>query len=356
MPLPRWIKEYIVKKINSGKSMGTAIGTNQLFILIVYILQVGFFCYVLSWLLVRRPQIEALGKYAWQAFAITLPVALISSWILVDESLILFGRHVALAAIVLFGAHLARWLIPFFPSSTRPIANFIGALVDDFFAVLAFLLLFRSWCRRHTPQTPMGGNGIPILMIHGYRHDASAWILHRPRLAEEGFGPLFVIDLGSVYHTIEEYGEHVKQKAEDIAKQTGKSDLILIGVSMGGLVAAHYALHLAPLHTVKGMITLGTPFHGTRMAIFGNGPCAKQMRYGSPFVMNLSREVATCTAFPFYHISTLSDTIVRPVSSARLNGESSYNIQFEDLGHLSLLYSDRIADCLSRLVRVLEAS
>lgn len=85
-------------------------------------------------------------------------------------------------------------------------------------------------------------------------------------------GPIYTIDLGSPFLSIEEYAEKVKEKAKQIAHETGHTKLALIGHSMGGLVSAYYAIHLAPEGSIRSVITLGSPMQGTKVAFFGVGP------------------------------------------------------------------------------------
>lgn len=188
----------------------------------------------------------------------------------------------------------------------------------------------------------MGTGSVPILMIHGYNHDSGAWYLHRQALADAGFGPVFVIDLGSASHSIEEYAQRVQIKAHKIAEMTGTKDLILIGFSMGGVVASYYALHLAAKEPIKGVITLGSPLEGTKMALFGRGQCAKQMHYGSEFMRTLKAKILANQTIPFWHIGSWADPAIRPPESAWVEGGRSRQIVIDDMGHLAMLYSNSI--------------
>lgn len=203
---------------------------------------------------------------------------------------------------------------------------------------------------------PVGGGGIPILLIHGYKHDAGAWILHKKKLVEAGYGPAYVMDLGSANHSIEEYAHRVQLKAEAIAATTGVKDLLLIGFSMGGVVASYYALHLAKENTVKGIITLGSPLEGTRMAIFGGGECAAQIRYRTSFIMSLKNRIADNRKIPFWHIGSWADPIIRPPSTSWHMGGCSNHIILEDFGHLSMLYSEKISEILASCIKNITSS
>ncbi len=81
------------------------------------------------------------------------------------------------------------------------------------------------------------GNGRPILLVHGYLHHAKVWGLQKKWLEALGAGPIYTINLGPPFQSIRTYAEKVSQKAQAIAQETGRNDLILIGHSMGGIIS-----------------------------------------------------------------------------------------------------------------------
>jgi triacylglycerol lipase len=208
------------------------------------------------------------------------------------------------------------------------------------FEILALLGLVFMRLIPHSKKRP--GTDRPILLVHGYAHNSSIWAIQKKRLEEKGLGPVYTIDLGYPFHSIPAYAEHVKTKVELIAKETARNDLILIGHSMGGLVSAWYSTHLAPVDTVTDVITIGSPLGGTIMAWFAPGPNAKQMYPDSDFVQQLQVSMAQAKKVRFFHIGSKSDEIVIPASSSIVDAKPYFII--EDLGHASLLYSDRVTN------------
>jgi triacylglycerol esterase/lipase EstA (alpha/beta hydrolase family) len=235
-----------------------------------------------------------------------------------------------------------------------PLANAIRwthSLAIEVFSILASLLLrpFRLLSSHRAPAgLPDGG---PILLVHGYCHDSSAWVYHRRQLAKAGLGPLYTIDLGYPFHSIERYAEKVKEKAEQIAKETKRTDLVLIGHSMGGLVSSWYAVRLALPQTVTDVITIGSPLDGTCPAKIGLGPNAREMEPGSSFVKALQEEIGKCQSIRFFHIATKTDQLVIPSESALPKGPPERRFVVDDIGHVALLFSPRIANQLSLWLR-----
>lgn len=316
-------------------------------ILLNILLPVMLFSYAASLLLYRYGRVDLLNKIVWQAFVITLPAAVFLSLVVVGDPFWTLARRIAYAFSIILAFQALRYLLTYLPYFLQPPIRYFFAVVDDFFVFLAYFVLYRSACCRSANQEGLGNGGVPILMIHGYKHDAGAWHFHRPYLARDGHGPIFVMDLGSPSDSIEEYARKVKAKAEKISEVTGTKDLILVGFSMGGVVAAYYAIHLAERASLRGVMTVGSPLEGTKMAIFGEGTCAEQMRYRAPFITALKKSIAANETIPFCHIGSLADPTIRPASSAWLIEGRSQIITLEGLGHLSLLYSEVVSKNIS---------
>lgn len=183
----------------------------------------------------------------------------------------------------------------------------------------------------------------PILLVHGYLHAGFVWSLYKKRLVEKGFGPVYTIDLGSPFHSIHDYAKKIQQKAEQIARETGRSDLTLIGHSMGGLVSAFYASVLAPSGTISQVITLGSPLKGTHLARLGIGRCAREMQIGSDFTKELNQTMEKVSSqIRFYHVASKTDQIVIPYGSSLVTTDPERHLIFENLGHVTLLFSPRV--------------
>ncbi|MBX7065663.1 MAG: alpha/beta fold hydrolase [Parachlamydiales bacterium] len=185
------------------------------------------------------------------------------------------------------------------------------------------------------------GNGRPILLVHGYMNHSSVWVLFKKQMEMLGFGPIYMINLGHPFRSIRTYAERVQKKAEEIAKETGRNDLVLIGHSMGGLVSSLYAAALAPRNTVTDVITIGSPLNGTPVARIGLGPNAREMQPDSSLLKEMREAMSRRKDIRFFHLATKSDQLVIPGASAVIPENS--NFIYEDLGHASLLYSPRTA-------------
>lgn len=184
------------------------------------------------------------------------------------------------------------------------------------------------------------GQGQPILLVHGYINNDSVWRFQKKRLEALGMGPIYTIKLGNPFKSIRTHIDTMKAKAETIAKETGRNDLILIGHSMGGLVSCLYTAQLSEPNRVTDLITIGSPFLGSPVARFFPGANAREMEPGSILLNEILQGIEKNKTTRFYHIGTKSDQLVIPGESAILSHHP--HIIYEDLGHASLTYSTRV--------------
>lgn len=121
--------------------------------------------------------------------------------------------------------------------------------------------------------------------------------------------------------------------------------LILVGYSMGGLIARicveQQLIHI-PIHK---LICIATPHAGSRFANYIPGAVAQDLRIGSATLTRLSRiEAGTTPAI--VNLYSKHDTLVVPSRSAHLL--NARNETVEAIGHMSLLYSPQVQAMILR--------
>lgn len=200
---------------------------------------------------------------------------------------------------------------------------------------------------------PVGNpNGRPILMLNGYLSFGSTWHYQRQKLVDAGFGPIYTMNVGTG-KSIKTYAKQVQQKVQEIQKETGRDDLDLVGHSKGGLVGSYFATHLS-LETktkVIHVVTIASPLKGTKVAHVGPGYDAGEMRMDSPFHAELRQKIQEHPEIRFFHIGSKADAVV-PASSAVIGEDPSRQMVLEDMGHLGLVFSSRVADQVCTWLKV----
>ena len=288
-------------------------------------------------------KISAAARVAIIALAVTLTattvVAIVATVVIpcMLATVALIVSSVALT--ILLANELFRRYGHHLPKPVQQFINTVRATVAELFVVIPTSVLFPVDLTRFDPKENVDANQRPILLVHGYLHNSSAWIYHRYRLRQMGYKNIYTINLGHPFQSIEDYAQKVAEKVKKIEQLTGSKKVALIGHSMGGIVSSYYAMNLAPEDKVTDVITLGSPLIGTKMAYIGIGQCAKQMRYKSKFMTELRDKIEKATETLFHNIGSTSDIVVRPTRSAVV---MKHHV-FQSMGHLGYLYSDAVA-------------
>jgi pimeloyl-ACP methyl ester carboxylesterase len=200
-----------------------------------------------------------------------------------------------------------------------------------------------GWLLPHPWKVKSGGSR-PILLVHGYKHNQTAWLWLRRRLKKAGLGPIYSLNLKGSRGPIQRYAEQVDALAQKIAKETGHSHLVLIGHSMGGLVSSFYAEYLAPPGTVTHVITLCSPLHGTRSASLIAAACGRQMRPGSHLTKDLAKRIEANQNIRYCHLTSQLDNIIFPHQSGLIGADGAHQRVLPAHGHNTVLFSPIVAN------------
>ncbi|WP_172399654.1 alpha/beta fold hydrolase [Geothermobacter hydrogeniphilus] len=202
------------------------------------------------------------------------------------------------------------------------------------------LLLFVSvvlhplgWIWPKEKPTVDGGKP-PIILLHGLFHNRSCWWWLKWRLKRAGYRTIYSLHL-SAWHDIEVLTELIAKKVDRLRLQAGVEQVILIGHSMGGILARNYIQRRGGAARVAHCIQLGTPNGGSKLAPFAVSPLARNLLPGSTFLAELNASKLP-SDIPLTSIYSRHDNIVIPAASARLNG--SREIELQGMGHMGLLY------------------
>jgi triacylglycerol esterase/lipase EstA (alpha/beta hydrolase family) len=111
----------------------------------------------------------------------------------------------------------------------------------------------------------------PILLIHGSGFNESEWIVGKQFLKRAGHDKLFSVNYDNYIFEkdqtkgFDESALIIRDKIREIKKLVGSNEIILIGHSMGGLIASFYAEYMAfdEEIVVNKIITISSPFNGS---------------------------------------------------------------------------------------------
>lgn len=185
------------------------------------------------------------------------------------------------------------------------------------------------------------GSGLPVLLIHGFFCNHAVWSAVAKDLRHRGIDSLYTIDLEPVLGSINDYAEQVSRRVEQICSQTGARQVILVGHSMGGLVARAYVHWLSGWRRVAKVITLGSPHHGSELTklLLLKGPNTRQMDRGSRWLARLNEAEEDPMSVPTTSIYSYHDDMVAPQESSVLDHPHVKNIPVAGIGHLAMVFS-----------------
>ena len=184
---------------------------------------------------------------------------------------------------------------------------------------------------------------MPVLLLHGVLCNAGVWLGLRRHLLARGLGPVYTLSYGPPLASIESFADQAAAKIDAILRDTGASQVAIVGHSMGGLVARAYLRRFGPAR-VRLLMTLGTPHQGSVHAYLFPGASLAQLRPGNRWLATLNAE-----ALPPVRVVALwspHDSMVAPQASARLPGADE--ILIRGVGHNALLGDPEVFAAVER--------
>ena len=196
------------------------------------------------------------------------------------------------------------------------------------------------------PPAGAGPAAPPVLLLHGYACNGGYWRALARQLRRAGISH-YALDLAPPGAAIDQFVPQVRAAVAMLCARTGAPQVVLLGHSMGGLVARSYLRADGPARVAR-LITLGSPHHGTALARLGPGANAVQMRHGGAWLAALAQAEAAAAgsggAVAVVSLFSHHDNIVAPQDSARLAG--ARNLAFGAVGHVALGSDASVMQCV----------
>jgi triacylglycerol lipase len=184
---------------------------------------------------------------------------------------------------------------------------------------------------------------MPVILVHGWIHNRSAFLGISRTLRRQGFRHIHAFDYNPLTYDVPEVAGMLAAEVDRVLSITGASKAMIVGHSMGGVVARYYVQQLGGDKTIDTVISLGTPHRGTYAAYLGFGAAAPQTKPGSP-LMRMLEETARPSDVRWIAVYSDLDLLILPAVNAKLVHPAlrAHNIKVADLGHLSLLLSGEV--------------
>ncbi|MFJ1644493.1 esterase/lipase family protein [Streptomyces sp. NPDC088258] len=197
-----------------------------------------------------------------------------------------------------------------------------------------------------TSPLPTEGRALPpVVLLHGFADNRSAFVLLRRSLARHGRRHLVSLNHSPLTCDIRAAAELLGRHIEEVSARTGHQRVDIVGHSLGGLIARYYVQRLGGDVRVRTLVTLGTPHAGTTVVPLANAhPVVRQMRPGSAVIEELRRPAPGCRT-RFVSFWSDLDQLMVPVGTARIEHPdlSVENVRVSGVGHLGLLVHPAVA-------------
>ncbi len=205
------------------------------------------------------------------------------------------------------------------------------------------------WPTRYIPQCwqlpEEKPTKIPIVFVHGYLHNRSAWIKYSKWLKRDGFRHQLAVDLKGKFARIETYAEQLSREIDDLIKKCQVDRVDIVAHSMGGLVSRYYVQKLGGSGRVRKLVTLGTPHNGTKVAVFIVGKARSEMLPGSEFLRNIKiKDKESLGGSELTVLYSDADFMVVPTALARVDAKGVRNKCVGLISHIGFIYSRKVYD------------
>ncbi|WP_151484365.1 esterase/lipase family protein [Streptomyces albicerus] len=193
---------------------------------------------------------------------------------------------------------------------------------------------------------------IPVLLVHGLAD--REWVVSSLQrgLGGCGAGPFVPVSYNALSPDIRAAARILGDQVELAHARSAGRPVVLIGYSLGGLIARYYVQRLGGDAYVPLVITLATPHGGTATALLAPPhPLLRQLRPGSQVLTELAEPAARCrTRFVAFY-SDLDEAVI-PAARGRIDHPDlkARNVLVPGVGHLTLPLHQPVIDQMRSLL------
>lgn len=182
-------------------------------------------------------------------------------------------------------------------------------------------------------RTPPTRN--PVILVPGYALNRGTMALLAAFLRRRGWTHVHSINNRPRSTSLPVYARHLSQVVDELRRATGATKVDLVGHSMGGIISAFYVNRMGGAEFVGRIVTMGTPWRGTQMHVWGWRRQARDLRPGSEVIADIQHP-----RVPSVSIWSEGDFIVHPNRHAVAPGVR--DIELPWTGHLEMLLRPKV--------------
>lgn len=187
-------------------------------------------------------------------------------------------------------------------------------------------------------STPGTGKGL-VILVHGLFHNPMAWALFRHRLQARGYATA-CIAYSSWNTDWDTVVRHVHHELNRLANKY-PHDVHLVGHSLGGLLLRAALGQMDTPLSIRTLITLGTPFDGSKMSPFALHSLGRYLSYQGA-------TVRTVAALPFpkqvraLALRSPTDNMVLPSTALHCRVPGWTEHETHAVSHVGMLHDENV--------------
>lgn len=216
----------------------------------------------------------------------------------------------------------------------------IGNFLSQNLVVLFFPLCF--WRRLWDPRPDSTCPNPPVLLVHGLFHNASAWVIFRWVLRRRGFRNTYAISYNCFNTNFSALLQRLDREVQRLADLFPGQRIVMVGHSLGGLLAKAYVEDARNHDKISALVTLGTPHQGSKLAALGVNRLVRSLIFKGELVEELQRRAEPSPA-PKLSIYSPIDNLVLPNHSLQAAGPGWSCLESSPVSHIAMLHHRRLA-------------
>ncbi|MFZ5558146.1 MAG: lipase family alpha/beta hydrolase, partial [Pseudomonadota bacterium] len=212
---------------------------------------------------------------------------------------------------------------------------------DEWWAFSVLFAVIQPLQRVFVPLRPAAGaaGGPVVVLVHGIYCNAGVMWGVRRALLKAGVARLYAVNLEPPFAGIDTFADQLERTLREAARERGGAAVTIVAHSMGGLVTRR-CLQRPGAPAVRKIVSIATPYAGSRLARIALGVCGADLREASPFFGRMG--AAGVPPAPVVSIFSPHDNFVAPQASPVLPPPAT-NYAVAGSGHLALLLNPDVA-------------
>ncbi|VAX15062.1 hypothetical protein MNBD_NITROSPINAE03-1910 [hydrothermal vent metagenome] len=224
----------------------------------------------------------------------------------------------------------------------KPVTVFIKECFWAVIYIFSYLpWLIRSILKRKRVEFEPGElvKGKPlIILIHGIFGKSDHFWLLRRRLNSRSVPNVLTFEYDYANKSLAENCESLRDFLLRVKAKTGMSEVMLIGHSLGGLIAHEYTRQFGESGEVKAVVALGSPFRGTRLAAMALTARARALAPSNPVFADI---ISSRLNTRFLSVYSRYDQFIIPYTNSDHPGADE-NREIELCGHTGFFFNKKV--------------